>query len=383
LTATMPSAVQKSLLTLLRVAWLVALVFSVALYVHYLDPANSGYCSGRSGCEAVRRSAYSYFLGQAWLNLPLLGVVSFSAAFTLSMVPLKRPLRSLLLGSAALLGGCLAAVFVGLQALVIDAYCWLCMVVDSSAIVAGVFGALLIAKRNVQQSEPLTPWATASIAGLLALAPVGLWQFRPGLPIPEGVAKLYVPGKINVVEFADFECPYCRTMHPILARLNREYGDRVNFHQLHMPLPGHPHSMSAAAAAVCAENVGKGHEMKDLLFTRALDERAPREHAQALGLDLETFDHCVNSAATVRRIEEDKEIILNGGFRGLPTTFVGDQRLVGWRVYPALKEAYEAAAAGGGKGIVLPPWLFLTLVGATALGLGVLGRAGRNRLATS
>lgn len=378
----MPQGTQKYLVLALRSLWLIALVFSVALFVHYLDPANSGYCSGRSGCEAVRRSGYSYFLGQTWLNLPLFGVLSFSAGVTLSWVPLPRVPRAKLLGLGAALGGVLAIVFVVLQAAVIGAFCWLCMVVDTAAILAGGVGVWLFVRRNVEQREPLRVWAGALISLALALAPIGLWQFRPSLPIPEGVAKLYVPGKINVVEFADFECPYCRTMHGIFTRLNREYGDRVNFHQLHMPLPGHAHAMRAATAAVCAEKMGKGHEMKDLLFTRALDDEAPLEHAKALGLDITEFERCLDSAAAARRVEQDKEIILNGGFRGLPTTFVGSQRIVGWRVYPAMKEAYEAALqADGGKGLELPPWLFLTLVGGFVVVVGVLGRQRANTLA--
>lgn len=378
----MAHAIQKYLVALLRAFWLIALIFSVALFVHYLDPANSGFCSGRSGCEAVRRSEYSYLLGKTWLNLPLLGVVSFSAALTLTFVPMSTSLRARLLGVAATLGGAMALVFVILQAAVIGAFCWLCMVVDSAAIVAGGVGVWLFLRRNVEQREPLALWAGASLCVLLGLVPIGLWQLKPSLPIPPGVEKLYVAGKINVVEFADFECPYCRTMHAIFERLNKEYGDRVNFHQLHMPLPGHAHAMRAAAAAVCAENVGKGHEMADLLFTRTLNEEAPMKHAKALNLDLAEFERCMDSAKTLRRIEHDKEIILNGGFRGLPTTFVGQQRIVGWRVYPAMKEAYEAAlASDGGRGLELPPWLFMSLVGALSVVIGVVGRARGNTLA--
>jgi uncharacterized membrane protein/predicted DsbA family dithiol-disulfide isomerase len=373
---------QKYLVVALRLAWLIALIFSVALFVHYLDPANSGYCSGRSGCEAVRRSGFGYFFGQTWLNLPLIGVVAFSAALTLTFVSMPPRLSAWLLGGAAVLGGLAALGFVALQALVIGAYCWLCMVVDIAAIVAGVVGAMLLKYHQAEQRELLARWASAAVCGLLALAPVGLWQFKPSLPLPPGVEALYVPGKINVVEFADFECPYCRTMHRVFTRLNREYGDRVNFHQLHMPLPGHVHAMRAAAAAVCAENVGKGSEMKELLFTRSLDDDSPIKHAKTLNLDVVEFERCIDSAATAQRIERDKAIILNGGFRGLPTTFVGRQRIVGWRVYPAMKEAYEAAASGEDGRFEMPPWLFLGVLGAAAVGLGIAGRVRRNSLAS-
>jgi protein-disulfide isomerase/uncharacterized membrane protein len=366
---------QRWLLTSLRFFALVALVFSVALFVHYLDPANSGYCSGKSGCEAVRRSGYSYFFGLTYLNFPLLGVVSFSAVLTLSFVPMPVRLRAQLLGGAAVVGAVLALGFIGLQAFAIGAFCWLCMVVDSAAVIAGVCGALLFRYRDVAQREALKAWSLIAIGALFALAPIALWQTKPPPPIPPAVLALYQPGKINVVEFADYQCPYCRTMYTILKRLNREFGDKVNFHQLHMPLPNHEHALGAAAAAVCAERQGKGREMKDLLFTAHLDEDAAEQHASALALDLGQFRTCVKSSETSKRINDDKQILMKAEFRGLPTTFIGNQRIVGWRLYPALKEAYEAALRDSAP-LSLPNWLFWSLFSAVLLALAYLGRLG-------
>lgn len=378
----MPALYRRHLLTAIRLAWLVALVFSVALYVHYVDPANSGYCSGGSGCEAVRRSGFSYFLGKTWLNVPFIGVACFFGALTLSFLPLGASLRPRVLGAIAILGALVALVLIGVQWLQIGAACWLCMVVDVSALAAGSLATPWLLHPEQEQADPLAPWAWIGGGLLVALAPVGLWLFKPAPPIPDGVARLYQPGKINVVEFADFQCPYCRTMHGIFQRLNAEYGDRVNFHQLHMPLPGHEHAFRAAAAAVCAEERGKGDEMKHRLFTQSLSASAPLRHAQALGFDTDEFESCMDSAATSRRIEADKEILRQSGFRGLPTTFVGAQRIVGWRVYPAMKEAYELAArADGGRGVELPSWLFLGVVGAAVVAIGVTGRRPRNGLA--
>jgi uncharacterized membrane protein/predicted DsbA family dithiol-disulfide isomerase len=378
----MSSALHNNLLSVMRVLLLVALTFSSALFVHYLDPANSGYCSGRSGCEAVRRSAYSYFLGQTWLNLPFIGVVSFSALLTLSFVPMDRRVRVPLLASLSVLGAIAAVVLIALQEFVIGARCWLCMVVDIAAVLAGVVGVVWYRNREVVQSEPLRTWSAALICLLLALSPIALWQTRPLPPLPEGVAALYQPGKINVVEFADFECPYCRTMHHIFKRLEREYGGRVNFHQLNMPLPGHRHALKAALAAVCAEDQGQGKAMKDRLFTSALDDDAPLEHAAAIGLNRTTFADCIDSAKALHEVEAHKKILMDAGFRGLPTTFVGNQRLVGWRPYAAMQEAYEAALAGSaGPWFALPSWLFATLAAALVVGIGYAGRSVRNGVA--
>lgn len=369
-------------LALFRALVLIALVFSVALYVHYLDPANSGFCSGRSGCEAVRHSEYSYLFGEPALNLPLVGVVSFSVLFTFSLLPMRAESRGKLLGACAALGALSAVAFIVIQAVVIDAFCWLCMVVDGSAIAAGICGAALWMQGNTPQRPVLNTWAWAAAAGVLVIAPIGSWQTRPGLAIPEGVSRLYQPGKINVVEFADFQCSYCRTMYRIFDRLNREYGERVNFHQLHMPLPGHGHSMTAASAAVCAEAQGKDAEMKRLLFTRALVDDFARKHAEELQLDMSAFEECLDSAATAQRIEADRTILREAGFTGLPTTFVGQQRIVGWRVYPAMKEAYEAALLDEAP-FSVPPIAYWIGVAVALAGLSWAGRSRGNGVAAS
>src|SRR6185295_10178174 len=128
----------------------VALLGSAALYVHYLDPADSDFCGLRSGCEAARQSGLSYFFGSAYISLPLFSVLAQLLLLALSLRrgrPRAEALRQSGLGAlwalpeltlfaAAGLGGILALSLISYQALVLGQYCWLCLVVDVSALLA-------------------------------------------------------------------------------------------------------------------------------------------------------------------------------------------------------------------------------------------------------
>ena len=124
----------------------------------------------------------------------------------------------------------------------------------------------------VQQARSvLTAPALWAFAAAVTLAPI-LWHaIKPPPAIPKPVAALYQPGKINVIEFADFECPYCRRLHAILDPLVDAAGDRVNFVRLQRPLSQHVYAEHAARAALCAEAQGKGEAMADRLFAEKLD----------------------------------------------------------------------------------------------------------------
>src|SRR3954451_11336090 len=110
-------------LVLCRAAVLVALAGSAALYVQYLDPADAAFCGLESGCEAVRKSGFSYF-GSRLLSMPLAGLVAYGAVFTASLF---APRSKLTLG-LIMAGGVAAVLLIGAQAFYVHAFCWLCLV---------------------------------------------------------------------------------------------------------------------------------------------------------------------------------------------------------------------------------------------------------------
>ncbi len=137
---------------------------------------------------------------------------------------------------------------------------------------------------------------------------------RPVTPVPAGVQKLYLPGKINVVEFADYECPYCRRLHPELKAVIDSYPGQVNFTRLNLPLKSHEFAHGAARAQVCARAQGKGDEMADRLFSAEdLRPSSNRALAQELGVELTAYDHCISSGAADKIIEAESKILLDDG----------------------------------------------------------------------
>src|SRR2546423_12240032 len=98
---------------------------------------------------------------------------------------------------------------------------------------------------------------------------------------------------VTLVEYGDYECPYCGEAHPIVKELQRRLGDRLRFVFRNFPLTNaHPHAEHAAETAEAAGAQGKFWEMHDYLYEhqRALDDEHLETYAGTLGLDVERFD---------------------------------------------------------------------------------------------
>lgn len=335
-------------------------------YVSY-SPA---FCSPGSGCSAVRASGFGYLFGGR-VPVPAIGIAGFALLFMVSLRPLLRPI----LHPIAWAGGAIALVFIGLQAFWIKEYCKLCMVVDGAAVLAA--GAAFVHKRlagDKPDEEIIAPWAWLVIGGIAVGTPLIWPSFKPQAPVPPGIAQYYQAGKINVVEFADFECPFCRKLHPLLKKLIDERGDRVTFTRLNMPLTQHEHAMDAAKGAVCAEKLGKKDEMADQLFeTEDLSPAGVRRVAVGLGIDAAAFDACIADPGTQARIQKESKILRDAGFQGLPTTYIGARQIVGAQSEDAFREAFEQAARGEGT-TGIPMWLLLAVAGLACVAVGYFGR---------
>lgn len=133
--------------------------------------------------------------------------------------------------------------------------------------------------------------------------------------------------KISIVEFSDFECPYCGAAHPALSALLSQFDGQVNLVFKNFPLDGHKNSMPAARAAVAAQLQGKFWEMSDLLFEhqRELSVEKIRELAQKIGLDMARFDADIASPAVQQRVDNDKKEGAGLGIQGTPSLFVNNR----------------------------------------------------------
>lgn len=354
------------------------------MYVHYLNPADSDFCGPASGCEAVRRSGLSYFFGSRFISLPLFALIAFSALLGLSLrrgaagtppSSWRDPPITLFAASGA--GASIGLMLIAYQAFVISEFCWLCVIVNSAAILTAVF-TFFVARaskagegaRAVQ--SPLAAWAWLSIAFVLVAAPIVWNAIKPLPPVPSAIAALYQPGKINVVEFADFECPYCRRLHGVLGPLVSEYGAQVHFVRVHRPLSQHVNAEPAARAALCAEAQGKGEEMADELFRATLSPEVIGTLAERLRLDPGAFDACMASEQTTATLAAHAALLPDELLRGLPTTYIGPKVIVGVPSEAALRDAFEQARRATAAGPSGP--LYIGLLAALLAALAFLGR---------
>jgi protein-disulfide isomerase len=126
-------------------------------------------------------------------------------------------------------------------------------------------------------------------------------------------------GGVELVEFGDFECPYCRDAAPSLARVLDRLDGRVRLRFRHFPLSQkHPHAQRAAQAAEAAGAQGRFWEMHDLLFAnqKALEDADLLGYARELGLDMARFEQDLEGAADA--VREDFEAGLAAGITGTP-----------------------------------------------------------------
>jgi protein-disulfide isomerase len=357
-------------LLVVRVATLIALVASAALLSDYTADAPS-FCSAASGCGAVRASQYSHVpIGDGrFLPLPLFGLVGFVLSYAASLLS-RRAVQL-----TAIVGGLVAVWLLYVQAFVLQHFCWLCVTTDVSAVVAALAAGVSF-KVEGAGARRLADWAWWALGALAVAAPL-LWpRVKVAPPVPGGVASRYVAGKINVVEFADFQCPACRRYHHVLKPILQRYGDRVHFVRLHKPLPSHTYAEDAARAAVCAEQQGKLEPMADQLFSA--DDLSPQgidRLAQSIGLDQKAFESCVLDPATNARVQRESGLLVPPELEGLPTTYIGGKRLLGVQKPEAVEDALERAARGeGSSGIAW--YVYLPLVALCCL---LVLRAGRAR----
>lgn len=325
---------------------LAGLVASAMLAVDYLRPAPV-FCVEGGGCEALKHTAYAMPAG---IPLPLFGVAGFLAIGVAACWPGRRArmVQLLLSVGAAMLGASLILLQAKLGHL-----CPFCLVADTS----GLFALLAAAARlwlAPEAGAPLPVVVPGAGAMALGLAVPLVFGFRAP-PVPQAIRDDCAgtpPGQACVVDFVDFECPFCRMTHAELEPLLEEHARQVHVVRRQMPLRMHPHAADAARAACCGEQLGKGDAMANALFTAPEDDLTPEgceKLAASLGLPLDAYRACVKSAATDALIEADKaEFKASGGF-ALPTIWIGDTRFIGAQSRELLEKALDRAIARAGS----------------------------------
>ncbi len=145
--------------------------------------------------------------------------------------------------------------------------------------------------------------------------------------------------RITIVEFSDFECPYCAKASSEIAQLMSDYPKDVKLIYKQFPLETHPHARMAAQAALAAQEQGKFWELHDRMFAnyRQLSREHVASWAQELGVDLAKFNAGMDSKVIATRIEKDLHDGEYAGVNGTPTFFINGQRYNGPPTVSALK----------------------------------------------
>ena len=220
----------------------------------------------------------------------------------------------------------------------------------------------------IEPPQPLPPSGTLALvnaaawrrsAVALLAATIGCGPTAPTTPaslkVPLGDSPQRGPADawVTLVEFADFECPFCRGEEPVVRDLASIYGADLRVVFKHLPLTSlHPHAQAAAVAAVCAGDQGKFWEMHDLLFTAsALDGTALQGGAASIGLDVPTWQACTLGPDAASRVAADVALATSLGVGGTPTFAVNGVPVVGAvpesDLRAAIDRARDAAIASG------------------------------------
>ena len=149
--------------------------------------------------------------------------------------------------------------------------------------------------------------------------------------------------KVAVVEFSDFECPYCASSVDTLNQIAKTYGDKVRIVFKHMPLEMHTKARAAHLAAEAAFRQGKFWPMHDKIFAnqKEMSPEKYREYARELGLDLKQYDRDVADASVKQRIDADSAEARQLGVRGTPAFYVNGRYLPGAVPFAAIQQLLD------------------------------------------
>lgn len=153
--------------------------------------------------------------------------------------------------------------------------------------------------------------------------------------------------QVKLVEYSDFQCPFCARAHPTLQQILQEYGDKVSLEYRHYPLNFHPFAQKAAEASECAAEQGKFWQFHDYIFEHQaeLSLAALPQWADTLGLNTRKFKACLDSSKYASKVQAQFQEGSAKGVDGTPNTFVNGQPVVGAQPYEAFKQIIDAELA--------------------------------------
>jgi protein-disulfide isomerase len=208
--------------------------------------------------------------------------------------------------------------------------------------------------RESIRTQQIKKAGLAYIEALHEKATVVLLLAPPSSKVEVGNAFRLGPADapVQLIEFADYECPYCIKAYAELKKAKAEFGDRISFVYKDFPLPMHAHAQKAAEAARCAGAQNKYWEYHERLFsTTAIDLPQLKQFAMDLGLDRAKFDKCVDSGEQAAAVQNDAAEAQKIGLTGTPSFFLNGHFFTGAVKYDDLRHMVlqELAKKEGAK----------------------------------
>lgn len=151
--------------------------------------------------------------------------------------------------------------------------------------------------------------------------------------------------KITMIEYSDFQCPFCQRHLPTLDQVLTDYKGKVRLIYRHFPLTSiHPNAQKSAEASECAGDQDKFWEMHDKLFANqtALQIENLKQYAKDLGLNTSQFDSCLDTGKYASKVNQQATEAQNSGITGTPGTWVGDQLVKGAYPFDTFKQIIDA-----------------------------------------
>jgi len=176
------------------------------------------------------------------------------------------------------------------------------------------------------------------------------WEAVLTMPVSEDRDHIQGPADaaVTLVQYGDYECPYCGAAYPIIKEVQARLGERLRFVFRNFPITtSHPHAEQAAEAAEAAATQGKFWPMHDLLYEnqKNLRDRDLRAYAERLGLDVELFDEELAGHVHADRVREDFRSGGRSGVNGTPTFYINGVRHDGSYEIETLLAALERGLA--------------------------------------
>jgi protein-disulfide isomerase len=188
-------------------------------------------------------------------------------------------------------------------------------------------------------------------SGTVVEAPVTQQPDYKRYDIPTGGAYAIGPADapITIVEFSDYQCPFCRRWHDeVYEPLLNAYPGKIRLVYRHLPLTSiHPDAFSAAEAAMCAGEQDAFWQFHEKLFSsESLGSNTYIQYAQDLGLNMNTFETCLSDGKYQQAVEADSDFAINLGIRSTPTFFVNGLAIVGAQPLEVFQQVIDKELAG-------------------------------------